>query len=185
MRSRIAIIAVCLLVAGCNAPTRLSSPVLTPAQAATSPLPVTPPPTLTPTAKPTPDTLAIPGLTNADIKLNLQDRDFACGGPDLAGAIATWTCSRISGLADLTVRYRGPDPTIVYSVDAQTIGADDRLAADFLGFIATLPYAGADPERARSWVQDRIGTSASTTIGHARFTLGGPENARYLTIDPP
>lgn len=180
------LLAITLLLAACMSQTPPPSPSATSVGTETPRPTKTAAPARTSTVRPTepPNVHAIPGLTNADIKLNLQDRGFDCSGPELTGDTATWSCTRTSGLADLTVRYWGPSPTVVEGVDAQSIFADDQLAAEFLGFIATLPYDGADPVAARDWVQARIGQAKSTTIGGARFTLGGPENARYLTIQP-
>lgn len=81
----------------------------------------------------------IPGLTAADLKLNLQDRGFSCSGPDLdATGGVQYLCERGT---DYIVLLLGRSPTEIYYVDATAVvispramtvqarrpGRDDRL----------------------------------------------------------
>lgn len=48
----------------------------------------------------------------------------------------------------------------------------DQSAGVFLGFIATLPYAGAKPTDAQNWVKDNAAKPGATmTIGTAFFEI--------------
>lgn len=65
---------------------------------------------------------------------------------------------------------------------------DDDLAASVLGFLATVPYDGAEPERARAWVEETLptikaaGDVRTATFGGVPFRLYGPPTARILEI---
>jgi hypothetical protein len=58
----------------------------------------------------------------------------------------------------------------------------DEAAADFLGFVATLLYEGAEPARARQWVVENVSSGGKLTIGNANFELSSEERARVLRI---
>ena len=120
--------------------------------------------------------VAIAGLTAADVKLNLENRGFTCTGPG-GGASVNYACTS----SGYQVFFSGPGVTSIASVNAVALG-DDSAAREFLGYVATLPYDGADPTKARSWVDANVGTNATTTIGNAKFTLGGPSGGRTLDI---
>ena len=63
---------------------------------------------------------------------------------------------------------------------------DNELAADFLGFMATMPYDGADPQSARNWVEGTLPTITTSgdvrdaTFGGIKFLLYGIPSARFL-----
>jgi hypothetical protein len=120
---------------------------------------------------------AIPGLTAADIKLNFENRGFSCEGPGSAPSGVNYNCS--SG--DFQIFFFGAGVMSIEGVSAVAL-TDDSDAKDFLGFVATLPYEGSNPSAARAWVEANVGTSASTTFGAAKFTLGGPAGGRTLDI---
>ena len=88
-----------------------------------------------------------------------------------------WTCkSTISGIIALRVDSVSASEVQVERVlAAVTIAGPsttqvDAAAASFLGFVATLPYQGADPVAARQWVE---ANAASTTTQIPRATFGG------------
>jgi len=120
----------------------------------------------------------IPGLTAADVTGNLERRGLDCTGIRIeSGGTATWFCSGSAG----QVTVRGTSPTRIRAVNAAAFGSD-RQAADFLGFVATVPYDGAQPQSARAWVESQVASGGSTSFGGARFQLGGPAQARWLDI---
>ncbi len=138
---------------------------------------------------------AIPGLNAADIKLNLQSRGFKCTGPTAGKSMVTWDCtsSQAQGLVEFQVSFMGADPAQIRMVDAMAFQfsqqPSDQAIVPFLGYVATLPYDGADPPRARRWVEESIGKADAgkvleTTIGGARFRLYGPIRGRILEIAP-
>lgn len=78
----------------------------------------------------------------------------------------------------------GESANRIDSVSATVVvyNGSDTPAADFLGFLATVPFDGDDPATARSWVAANISTGGTMEIGSARFTLSGPLGGRSLDI---
>lgn len=56
---------------------------------------------------------------------------------------------------------------------------------EFLSYLCTLPYGGADRETAKSWLEKNINIDKATTeIGGVSFTVYCPSGAvRMLTIE--
>jgi hypothetical protein len=85
---------------------------------------------------------------------------------------------------------------VVFTVDAT--GAAGRLsgeafnglAAGFLGYAATVPYDGSEPQRAKQWVQAHVkeankpGSALETQIGPVKFELSGSAYLRVLKVKP-
>lgn len=187
------IAAACLaLLAGCGQQT-----------AETTTPPQTPPPvqSVAPSQTPTPDPtptpseeyamVGIPGSHIKDIQLSVasygMDDDSAQGAPD--GAPYRWTASKSWEFPGSTILL---DYSIIGDDDSQLISGSfgatwdgitstdifKRIAADYLGFIATLPYDTSDTQAAKQWVLEQMETVAgsdpvSKTIGDATFTLSG------------
>ena len=130
----------------------------------------------------------IPGLTAADVKLNLGDRGFTCEGQTLfLDGIDEICQDERDPTFDYRVEIVGMNPTDIRQVEAVHFWYGDKAVQDgdadaFLGYIATLPYEGAEPEAARAWVEDN--DEGTATFGGATFTLttGGDGLARILTI---
>lgn len=133
---------------------------------------------------------AIPGLTADAVLGAMRARGFACGGQERGpDGAARWIC-RSSGPASLfEVAAWGEEPARITRVEAAALldRPNDDVAADVLGVVAgALPYAGAEPPRARSWATQgvRQGAATATTIGGARLELVGPPTARMLRVTP-
>ena len=134
----------------------------------------------------------IPGLTTADVKLNMERRGFRCNVLAGANSLSGLCQEPAPGLPTRNVSYIADSPTQVEHVSALIGNCPNALgaaAADLLGFVATLPYDGGNPTGARQWVEqqlarapDRIGVHAETTIGGARFQIYGQACARGLSI---
>ena len=132
--------------------------------------------------------VTIPGLSAPALAAMLRHHGFRCLGPDPAQDRIVWTCDR--GTPDGSLDYRvticamdASRVTLVHAgvlIYAATPG--DELAADFLAAMAPLPYADADPARARAWVLANLGGCRETTIGSATFRLGGTVTTRRLEI---
>lgn len=140
-----------------------------------------------PTAAPAAEFIA--GLTVADIKLNLEKRGLRCEGPRALVTLQSWTCKGNQGSdVEFMVDVLGIDATRVRSVDANVLQYQaqptDAIAAEFLGFIATLPYDKSDPTQAREWVRANIARSGSNlVIASARFELTRAETGRAHSLD--
>ncbi len=122
------------------------------------------------------------------MKLNLQQRGLTCTGPASLADGISYTCTGTNGAG--TIEWRvdmiGSSPTVIRSVDATVLwyGSGDGDAAfdDFLGYIATLPYDGAQPEAARTWAS--ANTTGTTSFGGAEYQLvsAATGKTRSLTI---
>ena len=131
----------------------------------------------------------IVGFVVANVTMNLERRGFRCEGPRQLQTLASWTCRGSQGAeVEFLVDVLGASPTRVRSINASVIQSQaqpsDAIAAEFLGFVATVPYTDAEPQRAREWVAANIARSDATmTIGTARFTLSKAQTGRAHTLD--
>jgi hypothetical protein len=58
----------------------------------------------------------------------------------------------------------------------------DALAEDFLGYVARVPYEGAQPDEAKEWVEQSVGRKASAEFGGVSYTLGTKAGRRFLEL---
>lgn len=131
---------------------------------------------------------AIPGLTAADVKLNLEKLGFSCAGPELGSdEMVSWNCSSKSSKYEYLVEILGYSPTKIVMIEATalnyTAGNTNSLVSDFLSYLATLPYDGADPVSASNWVKSNIARNSETIISNVKFQLfANSANARLMTV---
>ena len=158
------------------------------AEPATTPEPVAEEATEeTPEPPPEPEELVIPGLAPVDVYGNLEGRGYACGGPELVVGESFWRCEGSDLSAEYVVEIWGPDGSSVRLVEATAISMDGSpVGASLLGFVATVPYKGSNPEEAQLWVEENVGAErASTKIGGVSYELTGSPMGRILTIKAP
>lgn len=128
----------------------------------------------------------IPGLPARSFAQYLHTLGFECKPPTRGQTMLFWACTWKSGAADYRVDIMGRDATHFRSVTAMFLHfgseANDEPAHDFLGFVATIPYHGAKPERARQWVISSMASGGEITIGSARLILSGRERMWTLKI---
>jgi hypothetical protein len=141
--------------------------------------------------KPEPASRNIPGLTPQDVYLNLENRGFKCSEPELMGPDneVRWTCEKQEANGEYLVEINSSDANSVRLVEAWVISDDparaDALAQDFLGYVATVPSEGAQPEEAKAWVEQNVGSKASAEFGGVSYTLGGRADRRFLRLEKP
>src|SRR5215203_6105155 len=122
-----------------------------------------------PKSKPKPEPKNIPGLTPQDVYLSLENRGFTCSEPEVMGHEndVRWTCERQEAKGRYLVEINSKDANSVRLLKAWVIADDparaDALAQDFLGYIARVPYEGAQPEEAKTWVEQSVGSTPSPT----------------------
>lgn len=130
----------------------------------------------------------IPGMESGILRTGLERRGLSCVGPQQFEQWVTWECSGTEDAARYVLVMRGLNASRILSVDATVLqsGPDDAVTAEFLGYVATIPYEGARPEEARAWVQSQVGASESArkAFGAAMYALSGPPESRSLTITP-
>lgn len=145
----------------------------------------------------------IPGIVATDIKMNLEDTwNLVFSGPirgqemiqDSGEAIDPDTgvlliCNifEASPFDIQWIDFIIDASPVVGLVDVDTI---NHVAKGYFGFSATVPYAGAEPEKAKQWVVENVskavkpGNVYSTEIGPVTFELFGTEYFRTLRIKP-
>src|ERR687889_2740975 len=139
-----------------------------------------------PEAKPAPSN--IPGLTPQDVYLNLENKGFKCSEPELMGPEddVRWTCERHEAKGEYMVEINSKDANSVRLLKARVISHEpartDALAEDFLGYVARVPYEGAQPDEAKEWVEQSVGRKASAEFGGVSYTLGTKAGRRSLEL---
>lgn len=133
---------------------------------------------------------AIPGLAAVDVHGNLTNKGFKLStlfGPEQA----EWKCVQETNSYSMTVEVFGQSPTRITSIRAVYLNLLDedtnQRAAEFLSFVASVPYEGASPAEAKSWVTDNIGVGATRTFAGVTFELiARPDSprTRMLLIGP-
>jgi outer membrane biosynthesis protein TonB len=144
-----------------------------------------------PKSKPEPEPAPsnIPGLTPQDVYLNLENRGFECSEPELMGPEdeVRWTCQKQEAEGEYLVEISSKDANSVRLLKAKVVSNDparaDALAGDFLGYVARVPYEGAQPEKAKGWVENNVGSKASAEFGGVSYTLGAKVGSRFLEIE--
>jgi hypothetical protein len=142
-----------------------------------------------PKSKPKPEPKNIPGLTPQDVYLSLENRGFTCSEPVVMGHEndVRWTCERQEAKGRYLVEINSKDANSVRFLKAWVIADDpvraDALAQDFLGYIARVPYAGAQPEEAKAWVEQSVGSKASAKFGGVSYTLAAKAGRRFLGLE--
>ena len=140
-------------------------------------------------SKPKPAPSNIPGLTPQDVYLSLENRGFTCSEPELMEPEdeVRWTCERQEAKGRYLVEITSKDANSVRLLKAWVISHEraraDALAGDFLGYIARVPYEGAQPEEAKAWVEQNVGSKASAEFGGVSYTLGGKAGRRFLELE--
>jgi hypothetical protein len=138
--------------------------------------------------EPKPAQRNIPGLTPQDVYLDLENRGFKCSEPEVMGPDneVRWTCEKQEVQGEYLVEINSSDANSVRLIGARVISHDparaDALAKDFLGYVARVPYEGAQPEEAKAWVEQNVGSKVSAEFGGVLYTLGGKAGSRFLQL---
>ena len=109
---------------------------------------------------------------------NLEKVGFSCDGPNKGQRFFTWDCEN-----DLdVVTIYGVEVDVVH-VEANGFGPG---AQSLLEYVATIPYEGAEPERAKQWVRDnfsriRASTPIESEFAGVKYTMyGNPEGGAFV-----
>ncbi len=131
----------------------------------------------------------IDGLTVSDVASHLAQHGLNCEGPSPRGeTMRSWECKAPSDAEGIEreVSIIGQDPDRIRLVTA-TVSRDDEAppeeaAADFLGYVASLSYEGANPAQARRWVAENVTSGGKLPMGAAIFELYSEKRAWVLRI---
>lgn len=141
-------------------------------------------PTPSPTPEPTPTPEPLPVISGSyvgDIKIGLRD---VAGIPEAPVNRLSYGYEYISDLTEVDGFY--VDYIIITASDSEIAWCSisvtnpakksksklKKFVKNFLGYCSTLPYDSADPDAARSWLEDAVdgGKESTKTIGDAIFT---------------
>jgi hypothetical protein len=131
----------------------------------------------------------IPGANPVNTYLGLEEKGFTLKR-NMGNTLAQWTCTQTDGAMDLhcTLLSKPGDIQRVYAITAtiQDGNAVPNLieAAGFLGWVASLPYDGAQQEAAKQWVSDQVlsGVNGSKIISGVKFDLYLQPRSRMLRV---
>lgn len=142
--------------------------------------------------------LTIPELKPVDVYQNLTKLGFSKNGPKKSSsaipeafAFYSWELSMKNGAGSYDVEIFSDSGSDVYKIDATLIqsralkpnkASPEML--EFLSYLRTLPYGGANIQTAKSWLEKNININKATTyIGGVSFTVYSQSGAvRMLTI---
>lgn len=131
----------------------------------------------------------IPGANPVNTYLGLEQKGFELKR-NMGSTLSEWTCTQKDGQMDLrcTLLSKPGELQSLYAITA-TIQDGNAVpnvveAAGFLGWVASLPYDGAEPETAKQWVSDQVltGENSSQLIGGVKFELYLQPRSRMLRI---
>lgn len=130
----------------------------------------------------------IPGLAPVDIYLSLEEKGFKTN-KDFKSTGTEMLCQMASGASLLFASIKCPPFAVseVLAVDAvaESTQLGDSEPREFLGFIATAPYDGANPVKARTWLNNNFGSNAQTEINGVLFELSVTKGtAHRLRLSP-
>lgn len=138
---------------------------------------------------PTEGVRAIPGIQLADVSLNLTNKGFSKTGPTKIGSIYSTTCKQSQVGLEMICVIDGHTPSAVHRISAnvlQTAFPEDQtstVAAEFLSYVASIPFDGADTRANSDWVRDNIENGGQMTVGPVRFEIAAnAPRSRILTI---
>ncbi|MDD2372984.1 MAG: hypothetical protein PHP26_10410 [Syntrophomonas sp.] len=142
----------------------------------------------------------IPGLIAADIKLNLVKWGLKEASPKRTDGSdeVSYSSSAIDSDTGAELAYFFVTDNALHmkyatfsSLNLPAISGESfhGVAASYLGYCATVPFDGAEPEKCKQWVTDNIakcneaGKIETLKVGNVEFSLYGTgTNARYLDI---
>lgn len=133
----------------------------------------------------------IPGLAPVDVYLNLESKGFTTSknfGAEQSDFICASETAELSLSATIYMPARAPSTVSVVTASATYLGSGaaqtTERVGEFLGYIATLPYDGAQPEAARRWVEQNNGRKAERVFGPVRYELFANGRSRVLRLSP-
>ena len=129
----------------------------------------------------------IPGIAAVDVHGNFTNKGFILK-KDLNTKLASWMCVQETSEYYFDVTVYGKDASRITKIEATALNYTNKDTAsvvrDFIGYVATIPYDGSQPVKARQWVFDNINKNASMTIGTVRFEIyANPDTPRARILE--
>jgi len=127
-----------------------------------------------PATPPAPDHLV--GLHASDLTKGFRERGLACKDAVLERETWHYVCESSTPLVQYRGEFYAKVPGRVEYIRvliAQSGAAKVEVAAPLLAFLANQRYEGADPDKARAWVEKAIAAPGQTEFGIAKFKVSG------------
>ena len=127
-----------------------------------------------PAVPPAPDHLV--GLHASDLTKGFRERGLSCKDAVLERDTWHYVCESSTPLVQYRGEFYAKVPGRVEYIRvliAQSGAAKVELAAPLLAFLANQRYEGADPDKARAWVENAITAPGQTEFGIAKFKVSG------------
>jgi len=119
---------------------------------------------------------AIPGLMPVDIYGNITTLGFSSVGPNTYGeevgvdSFVHWVLTKENQNIAYKVEIFSNSGNDVYRIRLRSDakigleGSVENLSKDFFGYIATIPHDGAQPDLAKTWVQENISSDLTEKV---------------------
>jgi len=146
------------------------------------------------TNTPEPESNVMHGVSTGYIQVMLEEVNFDCEvvyAPTSTDPYYKWECTREDLTKSMILEMWSPSFEFISLIRTRIIQygtPDDSVAINYLGFIATLPYDGSNPQQAKEWVENALptltgdGDVQETIIGGIRFSLYGNEQNISMKI---
>jgi len=116
------------------------------------------------------------GLHASDLAKGFRERGLTCKDAVLEKDVWHYVCESSTPLVQYRGEFYAKVPGRVEYIRvlvAQSGNAKLEVAAPLLAFLANQRYEGADPEKARAWVEKAVETPGQTMFGLAKFKVSG------------
>jgi len=116
------------------------------------------------------------GLHASDLTKGFRERGLVCKDAVLEKDFWHYVCESSTPLVQYRGEFYAKVPGRVEYIRvliAQAGAAKVEVAAPLLAFLANQRYEGADPDKARAWVENAITAPGQTEFGIAKFKVSG------------
>jgi hypothetical protein len=125
------------------------------------------------------------GLHASDLTKGFRERGLTCKDPVLERDTWHYVCESSTPLVQYRGEFYAKVPGRVEYIRvlvAQSGAAKMELAAPLLAFLANQRYQGADPAKAREWVEKAVTSPGQTEFGIAKFKVSGDLSRLVLEV---
>jgi hypothetical protein len=116
------------------------------------------------------------GLHASDLTKGFRERGLACKDAVLEKDFWHYVCESSTPLVQYRGEFYAKVPGRVEYIRvlvAQSGTAKLEVAAPLLAFLANQRFEGADPDKARAWVERAVSAPGQTEFGIAKFKISG------------
>jgi hypothetical protein len=116
------------------------------------------------------------GLHASDLTKGFRERGLTCKDAVLEKDTWHYVCESSTPLVQYRGEFYAKVPGRIEYIRvlvAQSGSAKVEVAAPLLAFLANQPYEGANPDKARAWVENAIEAPGQTEFGIAKFKVSG------------